>query len=244
MVYNTLELVLVILSGILMGPFIAHYGKYVSDKISERDLKDNEELIKNGEEPMLLPEGLNLYRNSKAATVVIVIINALLFSILYMVKGISFELLIYCVVTAVLVLISIVDFQVYEIPIECNYVLFGLGIIHTIMDKTNWINYIIGFFTISLIFLVVSFLSKGKAMGGGDIKLMATLGLLLGWKQIILVMIIGSVLGSVIHGLRMLISKKSSVLAFGPYLSIAAYIGILYGNKMIEWYIGLLMPTL
>ena len=76
-------------------------------------------------------------------------------------------------------------------------------------------------------------------MGGGDVKLMAAAGLMLGWKHILLAMMIGCILGSIIHVLRMLLDKKKKkehVLAFGPYLAIGIYLTILFGNPIIAWY--------
>ena len=76
-------------------------------------------------------------------------------------------------------------------------------------------------------------------MGGGDVKLMAAAGLLLGWKHIILAMMIGCVLGSIIHVIRMNADKKKEhVLAFGPYLAMGIYLTILFGNPIIQWYSG------
>lgn len=78
-------------------------------------------------------------------------------------------------------------------------------------------------------------------MGGGDVKLMAVCGLLLGWKLILLAFLTGCVLGAVIHSVRMLVSKESHVLAMGPYLSMGVMLAALFGNAWIDWYIGLLL---
>ena len=77
-------------------------------------------------------------------------------------------------------------------------------------------------------------------MGLGDVYLMAAGGLLLGWKHILLATVIGCVLGSVIHIIRMKASKKGSQLAFGPYLCTGIYLTILFGNPLLGWYIGIL----
>lgn len=56
------------------------------------------------------------------------------------------------------------------------------------------------------------------AFGGGDIKLMAAAGLFMGYKNVILAFFLGCILGAVIHVIRMKVSGKQRVLAFGPYL--------------------------
>ena len=73
-------------------------------------------------------------------------------------------------------------------------------------------------------------------MGLGDVYLMAVGGLLLGWKHIILALIIGAVIGSVVHYILMLVLKKDHMLAFGPYLSIGIFISMLFGDGIIAWY--------
>ena len=88
-----------------------------------------------------------------------------------------------------------------------------------------------------LLALLMEKLLRRDAMGGGDIKLMAAAGLLLGWKLIILAFILGCILGSVIHLIRMKVSKEDHVLAMGPYLAIGIMIAALWGNTFIQWYL-------
>ena len=78
-------------------------------------------------------------------------------------------------------------------------------------------------------------------MGGGDVKLMAAAGLLVGWKLIILSLGLGCVLGSVIHITLMKVKDKDRVLAFGPYLSLGIYISMVYGEQIIRWYLHMYM---
>ena len=69
-------------------------------------------------------------------------------------------------------------------------------------------------------------------------KLMAVCGLLLGWKLIILAFLMGCIIGSVIHIIRMKVSKCDHVLAMGPYLSMGIFIAMLFGSQMINWYLS------
>ena len=87
---------------------------------------------------------------------------------------------------------------------------------------------------------IIILATKGRGMGGGDMKLMAVTGLMLGWKEIILAFILGCILGSVIHVARMRISKVEHTLAFGPYLSLGIMITVLFGQPILNWYLGLL----
>ena len=67
---------------------------------------------------------------------------------------------------------------------------------------------------------------------------MFALGMLLGWQKILLVMFIGALLGSVIHITIMKVTKnKERMLSFGPYLAAGAYVVMLFGDKIIDWYL-------
>jgi leader peptidase (prepilin peptidase)/N-methyltransferase len=100
-------------------------------------------------------------------------------------------------------------------------------------------NYLAGFLCISILLELILLLSRGRAIGGGDVKLMAAAGLLLGWKQIILAFLLGCIIGSVIHLLRMKLSGADRVLAMGPYLSAGIAIAALWGTQMLDWYLGM-----
>ena len=76
-------------------------------------------------------------------------------------------------------------------------------------------------------------------MGGGDIKLMAATGLLLGWQLNIIAFLVGCILGSIIHLTLMAMKKADRVLAFGPYLSMGVYIAMIWGEQLVSWYLSM-----
>lgn len=102
----------------------------------------------------------------------------------------------------------------------------------------DWLNHVIGFFAVSVFIYIIIIATKGRGMGGGDMKLMAVAGLMIGWKEIILAFIIGCIVASVVHVARMRISKADHVLAFGPYLAVGIMMAALWGDGMINWYIA------
>ena len=103
-----------------------------------------------------------------------------------------------------------------------------------------WYEYVIGFFAVSVPLLIIYLVSKGRGIGGGDVKLMAAAGLLLGWKLALLALMAGCLYGSVIHIARMKISGEGRVLAMGPYLSAGILTAVWFGNAIVEWYVGML----
>lgn len=170
--------------------------------------------------------------------------NGILYVVIFAVNGSNIENILYCLMTSALLALSLIDFRTYEIPLGFNLFIGSLGVIHLVMDYQNWLQYVIGFVSISGFILIIIILTKGRGMGGGDCKLMAAVGLLIGWKLSIVAFLVGCILGSIIHLLRMRLSGEDHVLAFGPYLSMGIVISILYGNQFIDWYVKLIMGTL
>ena len=168
-------------------------------------------------------------------------VNGLLYVLVFAVNDFSLQSILYCLLMSALLVLSVIDWRTYEIPIGINIFILCLGILQVILDYKNWMNYVIGFLCVSIFLLLLLVLSKGRAIGGGDVKLMAAAGLLLGWKNIILAFLLGCIIGSVIHLLRMKLSNADHVLAMGPYLSIGIAIAALWGEAMISWYLGMLI---
>lgn len=163
--------------------------------------------------------------------------NGILYVLIVIVNGVNVESLLYCLLISALLTLSVIDFRTYEIPIGINIFILALGLIRVITDLSNWLTYLIGFLAVSIFLAVIYYVSKGRGIGGGDVKLMAVCGLVLGWKLIILAFFLGCILGAVIHVARMKISGEDHVLAMGPYLSAGVFIAMLWGNQMIEWYL-------
>lgn len=165
--------------------------------------------------------------------------NGLLYVVVFLVKGLNVESLLYCLLCSALLALSVIDFRTYEIPVGFNIFIGILGIVRVVLDYQNWLDYVIGLFSVSVFLLILYLLSKGRAIGGGDIKLMAATGLLLGWKLNVLSFALGCILGAIIHVIRMKVSGEGKQLAMGPYLSLGILISLLVGDYFINWYISL-----
>lgn len=148
------------------------------------------------------------------------------------------EFVLYCLLFPALLILSVIDFRTYEIPSGINLYILALGVIRLCTDLSNWTQYVVGFGAVSLFLAILYYATKGKAIGGGDVKLMAACGLLIGWKLIIMAFLVGCILGAVIHVIRMKISGVDHVLAMGPYLSAGVVIAVLWGERILQWYLG------
>ena len=166
-------------------------------------------------------------------------VNGFMYVLIFAVNGLNVESGIYSLMASALLVLSVIDFRTYEIPFGINVFIFLLACIHMLLDLAQWKSYVIGFFTVSAFLYLLYLLSKGRAIGGGDIKLMAFAGLFLGWKCIILAFLIGCILGAVIHSIRMKVTDAQHVLAFGPYLCAGLTIAMLFGTNIINWYISM-----
>ena len=167
--------------------------------------------------------------------------NAAGWVICLFVKGFSIEFFLGCALFSALLTLAVIDARTMEIPFGINVFIFILGLVRLFTDLNNWPLYLIGFAAVSGFFLLVYLITGGRGIGGGDIKLMAAAGLLLGWKSILLSLMIAAIVATVVHLIRMAIVKAGKMLAFGPYLSIGIFIAFLFGDIVINWYMSLLM---
>jgi len=82
--------------------------------------------------------------------------------------------------------------------------------------------------------------SGQEGMGGGDVKMLAMIGAFLGWKLMVLTLVLSSVLGSVV-GILVIASRRGGMkhaLPFGTFLSLGALVASLFGRQVVDWYIG------
>ena len=167
-------------------------------------------------------------------------LNGILYVVICLVNGMDLFSLIYCLMTSALLTLSLIDWRTYEIPPGINAFLFILGVAAAVLDRGNLLSHLAGMVCVSGFLGILYLMSRGRAIGGGDIKLMFACGLILGWKQIILAFLLGCIIGSVIHLIRIRVQDEGHVLAMGPYLSAGIFLAALWGNAWISWYISLL----
>jgi len=86
-----------------------------------------------------------------------------------------------------------------------------------LLDLARWKDYVIGFFAVSAFLYLLYLLSKGRAIGGGDIKLMAASGFFLGMEKGIAAAIIGLTLAVLVQGA--FLRNRNAPFALIPYLT-------------------------
>lgn len=152
--------------------------------------------------------------------------------------GDGLRLGLYCALSSLLLVAAVIDERTFEIPDGLNLAIGVLGAVQVIADREHWLTYLLGGLCAGGFFFLLTFLLGGAAMGMGDAKLMAAAGLLLGGPRVFLAVLVGSVTGSVVHLVRMRFGAGRT-LAFGPYLAFGIWVAALFGDGLIQWYLGL-----
>lgn len=171
------------------------------------------------------------------------LLTAALFINSYIILGFQLELVIAWVFFSILIAITMSDLHTKLIP---NKIIFPGMVFFLIMrwfaHTLPYIDYLIGFLVGGGLFYIVAILSRG-GMGGGDIKLLAMIGLVIGWKLTLVTILLSSVIGLVISGILMLFGKikRKQPIPFGPYIALAAVIAYFWGNQLIDWYVELII---
>jgi leader peptidase (prepilin peptidase)/N-methyltransferase len=80
-----------------------------------------------------------------------------------------------------------------------------------------------------------------EAMGRGDLKFLAAIGAFLGWRAVLFSLFVGSLLGSIVGLITLVVGKRiwSAKLPFGPYLAFGALTWMFFGDAFLHWYLGL-----
>jgi prepilin signal peptidase PulO-like enzyme (type II secretory pathway) len=105
------------------------------------------------------------------------------------------------------------------------------------------INSLFGSAMVSGFFALLIFITKGKGMGWGDVKLGFFIGALLGWQISLLMLFIAFVSGSLV-GIALIIAKKKkwqSQVPFGTFLATSTFICMLWGQEIVQWYLNMLL---
>lgn len=144
---------------------------------------------------------------------------------------------VYCAFFSALLVLSVIDLREGIVPDKINAFIFVLGIIALIFDLNNWLSHIIGFFIISVPLLIPLFI---KGMGGGDLKLYAVAGFLVGWKLTLVSFMLACLIGAV-YCIFIVIKDKATgktPVRFVPFIALGFFIALFWGEAIISWYIN------
>jgi len=176
---------------------------------------------------------------------IVELLTGLIYLIIYLAYGLSAQALIYIILSSALVIIAFIDLNEQIVPdvISLPGIVIGF-IISFFVPYISFVNSALGVLVGGGIILIIglagSVIFKKEAMGGGDVKLAAMIGAFLGWRYIVISLFLGFFLGA-LAGIFLIMSKiksREDTVPFGPFIVLGSFITLLWGEKIISWYIG------
>lgn len=169
---------------------------------------------------------------------VVELITALLALLLFREYGLSLQFLSAFLFTCALIIIAFIDIEHRIIPdvITLPGIVLFFVLAVFLMDVPfldSIFGILIGGGCLYLIAVVYQLIRKRDGMGGGDIKLLAMIGAFWGWKSLLFVLLVSSLLGAIV-GVSVMIYKGKDMkyaVPFGPFLSTAAVAYIFFGEN-------------
>lgn len=171
------------------------------------------------------------------------LVTAGLFVLAYKNVGFTSELLIALTLISLLVIIFVSDITYMLIPDKILLFFSVIFIIERLFIPLEpWWDSLLGAFVGFLLLLIIAIVSKG-GMGGGDVKLFAVLGFVLGTKLVLLTFFLATLFGALIGVIGMLLGKLSrkKPIPFGPFIALGSLLVYFWGTEMMDWYIHIFL---
>lgn len=196
----------------------------------------------------LLLKGRCRFCNNKISIryMIVEVLTSAIFVLIAAQFGITITALIFSILCALMIIATFIDFEHQIIPDEINYGGIGLGLILSLIFPQlhntpsrlfsfidSFSGLIVGGLAIYLIGILGKMVFKKEAMGGGDVKFLAMIGSFVGWRYIIFIFFLAPFFGSFV-GIILKLRYKAEIIPYAPYLSLAALIVILWGNRIIN----------
>ena len=156
-------------------------------------------------------------------------------------QAFSFNYLAYLVFSCFLIVIFVYDLKYYLILDKVSLTAFLTAFLANFLLGEDPLNLLLGALALAGFFLAQFAVSKGKWIGGGDIRLGLVMGAMLGWPGVLTALMIAYLAGAVV-GLLLIAFKKQawrSQMPFGVFLAPATWATLLWGPQLVKWYLNL-----
>lgn len=144
-----------------------------------------------------------------------------------------------------LIILSAIDYDSQLLPdiIVLPLLWLGLGLsLFTVFtnSQASIIGAMAGYLLLWLVYYSFKLVTGKEGMGHGDFKLLAMLGAWLGWQYLGLIILLSSLAGTILGMTLIALNKqdRATPMPFGPYLSVAGWIALLWGQPLNAWYFG------
>ena len=158
--------------------------------------------------------------------------------------GVSWQTLWLLLLTWGLVSLTMIDFDHMLLPDQITLPLLWLGLLLNtnatfVSLHDAVIGAAVGYMSLFSVFWLFKLLTGKEGMGFGDFKLFALFGAWIGWQLLPVLILMASVVGALV-GISLILfssNKRGQAIPFGPYLAIAGWITILWGEGIWQWYL-------
>ncbi|AOT06938.1 prepilin peptidase [Pseudoalteromonas luteoviolacea] len=161
--------------------------------------------------------------------------------------GATLTALLYIVMTWGLIALIFIDIDKMLLPDQLTQPMLWLALLSAVLGLTITVESAIwgavaGYLSLWSVYWLFKLLTGKEGMGYGDFKLLAIFGALLGWQALITIILLSSVVGAVIGSIQLAVQgkDKATPIPFGPYLAIAGWLCLFYGDALEVWYFNLL----
>ena len=166
-----------------------------------------------------------------------------MFLLIYINFGLNIDFVKYCILSCFIIVVGLIDFDTTDVYLKTTLPAIMIGVIFiviNILSGSSFMDFILGGILSGGVIALIIFFTGG--MGWGDFEICAFCGLFLGLKPSIIMLFFSFVLGG-IAGILLIVTKKKSrkdYIPFGPYIAIAAFIALFFGNQIVSWYLNFL----
>lgn len=141
-----------------------------------------------------------------------------------------------------LITIFVFDLRYMEIPDRFTLPAMVFALVANLYLGVGFVSLLLGAIVAGGFFLAQFVLSKGRWIGGGDIRLGALMGLMLGLPNAVAALFVAYVVGA-IYAAWLLATKRAnaeSQVPFGTFLAVATVVAMFFGDGIVGWYLGLI----
>ncbi|ALG67988.1 prepilin peptidase [Beggiatoa leptomitoformis] len=159
--------------------------------------------------------------------------------------GFGLPLLGVVILTWALLALSMIDIDHQLLPDDITLPFLWLGVLLNLLGfypsvglYNSIIGVMAGYMSLWSVYILFKLVTGKEGMGAGDFKLLAMLGAWMGWQALPVIVILSSLVGAT-FGILMIVVRgqdKSIPISFGPYLAMAGWIHLLWGDMLIHWY--------
>lgn len=176
------------------------------------------------------------------------ILSAIITLVIGLTYGATVTTLAFCLLSWSLLALTMIDYDTQLLPDDITLPLLWAGLIVNSfalvvpLEQALW-GAVAGYLSLWSVYWLFKLITGKEGMGYGDFKLLAALGAWLGWMKLPLIILLSSLIGTIV-ALTLIVSKRqerSQPIPFGPYLAIAGFVALLWGDGLIDLYLGNLL---